>query len=188
MQLQTDLADRVLRFDGISIFHPDSIAAALSRGVPPSKIRVTEINEDVELFNQNVVPEDQLLAVSAEPVNIKMSWQLPKKYQDLDLNDYVTTVFMERSQELGFGLEPSEIMRLQRAGHRLDAELNEIKKRGMVEFTKTVIYILDTFREQGIVWGVGRGSSCASYVLFVLGLHVVDCLKYNVPMEEFFHD
>ena len=58
----------------------------------------------------------------------------------------------------------------------------------MTEFVKTVIFIVDTFKEAGIVWGVGRGSSCASYILFLLGLHLVDPIKFDISMDEFFHD
>ena len=47
-------------------------------------------------------------------------------------------------------------------------------------------YIIDTLRENNVVWGVGRGSSVASYVLFLLGVHKIDSVKYNLPLEEFF--
>jgi DNA polymerase III alpha subunit len=45
--------------------------------------------------------------------------------------------------------------------------------------------MVDTFREEKIVWGVGRGSSVASYVLYLLGVHKVDSLKYNLNVDEF---
>lgn len=41
------------------------------------------------------------------------------------------------------------------------------------------------FEQDGIVWGVGRGSSCASYILFLLGIHNVNSLLYNIPFDEF---
>jgi DNA polymerase III alpha subunit len=40
-------------------------------------------------------------------------------------------------------------------------------------------------RANNIVWGVGRGSSVASYVLFLIGIHKVDSLYYDLPIEEF---
>jgi DNA polymerase III alpha subunit len=33
---------------------------------------------------------------------------------------------------------------------------------------------------------VGRGSSVASYVLFLIGVHKIDPIKYELPIEEFF--
>jgi DNA polymerase III alpha subunit len=47
-------------------------------------------------------------------------------------------------------------------------------------------YIVDTLRANNIVWGVGRGSSVASYVLHLIGVHKIDSIKYNIPIEEFF--
>jgi DNA polymerase III alpha subunit len=47
-------------------------------------------------------------------------------------------------------------------------------------------YVVDTLRENNIVWGVGRGSSVASYVLHLIGVHKIDSIKYNIPIEEFF--
>jgi DNA polymerase III alpha subunit len=47
-------------------------------------------------------------------------------------------------------------------------------------------YIVDTLRANNIVWGVGRGSSVASYVLFIIGVHKIDSVKYKLPINEFF--
>jgi DNA polymerase III alpha subunit len=40
-------------------------------------------------------------------------------------------------------------------------------------------------RKNSLVWGVGRGSSVASYVLFLIGIHKIDSIKYNLNIEEF---
>jgi len=47
-------------------------------------------------------------------------------------------------------------------------------------------YIVDTLRKHNILWGVGRGSSVASYTLFLMGVHHIDSIKYNIPVNEFF--
>jgi DNA polymerase III alpha subunit len=49
-------------------------------------------------------------------------------------------------------------------------------------------YIVDTLRANNVVWGVGRGSSVASYVLHIIGVHKIDPIKYNIPIEEFFKE
>jgi DNA polymerase III alpha subunit len=56
----------------------------------------------------------------------------------------------------------------------------------MIPMLKTMKYIVDTLRANNIVWGVGRGSSVASYVLHIIGVHKIDPIKYNIPIEEFF--
>jgi Bacterial DNA polymerase III alpha NTPase domain len=182
-KLETELKDRVLRFDGVSIVHPDSVASALARGLRPSDLRVTELTEEVQLFNDNVVGADQLFVVGPEPINIPMVWQLPDSYKNLDVQERVFDEFFKRLPSLKYTPEQEDI-----AVRRLADEVTEVETRGMMDFMRTIVYVLDTFRTKNIVWGVGRGSSCACYVLFVLGLHVVDCVRYEVPMNEFFHD
>lgn len=182
-KLETELNDRILRFDGVSIVAPSIVSKVLSSGIPISKLRVTEDTAEVRLFNGQVPEADQLKVATVEPINIDMAWQLPKEYANMDLAGEIARRFINRLPELAY----TEDQDLQ-AAHRVMAETDEICKRGMVEFTKTVIYVIDEFKKQGVVWGVGRGSSCASYVLFILGLHVVDCIKLDVPMSEFFHD
>ena len=56
----------------------------------------------------------------------------------------------------------------------------------MILMLKTMKYIVDTLRTNNVVWGVGRGSSVASYVLHIIGVHKIDSVKYNLPIEEFF--
>jgi len=48
-----------------------------------------------------------------------------------------------------------------------------------------LIYVLDVMREKKVIWGVGRGSSCSSYLLYLLGLHEVDPVKYDVEFTDF---
>jgi DNA polymerase III alpha subunit len=56
----------------------------------------------------------------------------------------------------------------------------------MYDVLHAMKYIVDTLRANNVVWGVGRGSSVASYVLHLIGVHKVDSIKYNIPIEEFF--
>jgi len=50
---------------------------------------------------------------------------------------------------------------------------------------KFMIYFVANMRKNNIVWGVGRGSSVASYVLYLIGIHKIDSLKYNLDVGEF---
>jgi DNA polymerase III alpha subunit len=69
---------------------------------------------------------------------------------------------------------------------RVSLELELFIKNNMYEVLHAMKYIVDTLRENNVVWGVGRGSSVASYVLYLIGVHKVDSIKYNLPIEEFF--
>ena len=56
----------------------------------------------------------------------------------------------------------------------------------MIPVLKTMKYVVDTLRANNVVWGVGRGSSVSSYVLFIIGVHKIDSVKYKLPINEFF--
>ena len=69
---------------------------------------------------------------------------------------------------------------------RVNLELELFIKNGIYDVLHVMKYIVDTLRENNIVWGVGRGSSVASYVLYIIGVHKIDSIKYNLPIDEFF--
>lgn len=71
---------------------------------------------------------------------------------------------------------------------RVSQELELYIKHGMFDLLYVMKYIVDTLRANNVIWGVGRGSSVASYVLFLIGVHKIDSIKYNLPIEEFFKE
>ena len=180
--LKSQLKDRQLRFDGVSEIEPDQLARFLLLGIPPSKLRISADTPEMDEFNAQVSEADQLKLAVDEAVNLDMAWQLPEKYQKLDLEEYMATAF-ESYCPASYTPEQIEL-----AIDRISFELHEVEARGMVEFMQTVIYIIDQLRKHDIVWGVGRGSSCASYLMFLIGLHVVDCVTMDVSPLEFFHE
>ena len=68
---------------------------------------------------------------------------------------------------------------------RCAEELIEFKKRDMNNLLRYMIYLVDFMRENNIVWGVGRGSSVASYVLYLIGVHKIDSIQYGLDWREF---
>jgi DNA polymerase III alpha subunit len=103
---------------------------------------------------------------------------IPEKYLAIDLREHV------------FGklrTIPMTATEMMVAQNRVERELEEIEKRKIEYLFKTIIYVVDVFTEKKVVFGVGRGSSCACYILYLLGLNLVNPLKYNIPVEEFFH-
>jgi DNA polymerase III alpha subunit len=95
-------------------------------------------------------------------------WFIPYEYQNIDIEEFLVNQCPSQNY------------------HRLIAELDLYKQHEMIPVLKTMKYIVDTLESKGIVWGVGRGSSVASYVLFLMGVHSIDSVKYNLPIEEFF--
>jgi DNA polymerase III alpha subunit len=68
---------------------------------------------------------------------------------------------------------------------RVNTELELYIKHNMIELLHYLKYLVDLMREKKIVWGVGRGSSVASYVLYLIGVHKIDSIKYNLDIGEF---
>jgi DNA polymerase III alpha subunit len=68
---------------------------------------------------------------------------------------------------------------------RTEAELVEFDQRGMYPLLQYMIYLVDFMRENNIVWGVGRGSSVASYVLYLIGIHRINSIHFDLDWHEF---
>jgi len=68
---------------------------------------------------------------------------------------------------------------------RVDQELLLFVQHGMFDLLFYLKYLVDTMRKNNIVWGVGRGSSVASYVLYLIGVHKINSIRYNLDIAEF---
>jgi DNA polymerase III alpha subunit len=70
---------------------------------------------------------------------------------------------------------------LQRCGQ----ELLLFQERNLFDLLRYLKYLVDTLRANCMIWGVGRGSSVASYVLYLLGVHRIDSMFYDLDAREF---
>ena len=95
-------------------------------------------------------------------------WHMPAQYQQLDIAQHVLSL-CETGAEL------------QRCGQ----ELLLYQERNLFPLLQYLAYLVDVMRDNHVIWGVGRGSSVASYVLYKLGVHRIDSLYYDLSVEEF---
>ena len=95
-------------------------------------------------------------------------WFIPDAYRDMDIAQFVLDQCNGDAE-------------LQRAG----AELLLFQERNLFPLLRYLKYLVDTMRQNGVVWGVGRGSSVASFVLFLIGIHRINSLYYDLSIEEF---
>ena len=100
----------------------------------------------------------------------KDNWFMPNEYKNMDIESFLVDQCPKENYD------------------RLVLELKEYQRRDLISLLRQMKYIVDTLRDNNIIWGVGRGSSVASYVLFLLGVHKIDSVKYNLPIEEFFKE
>ena len=96
------------------------------------------------------------------------SWNTPEIYKNIDLEEWLLNKCCN-------DVEKARILK----------ELNMYEERNLFPLLKHLIYLIDHFRKNNIVWGVGRGSSVASYVLYKIGVHKVNSIKYNLDITEF---
>jgi hypothetical protein len=96
------------------------------------------------------------------------NWHMPSEYKQLDIAAYI----------LGLCTTETE---LQRCG----AELLLYQERNLFDLLKYLKYLVDVMKQHNVIWGVGRGSSVASYVLYKLGVHRIDSVFYNLDIHEF---
>lgn len=98
-------------------------------------------------------------------------WLIPKKYRNIDIVDYLSARCKNDEEK-----------------QRLILELNEFVERGQEMIIYLMIYLVDVMREHNVVWGVGRGSSVACFVLYLIGINKVNPLDYDIDYREFFKE
>lgn len=67
---------------------------------------------------------------------------------------------------------------------RISEEVEFFKKTGNIKFLLEVNDLIQEFKRNEVVWGVGRGSGSASYVLYLMEVHDIDPIKYDIPFYE----
>ena len=96
------------------------------------------------------------------------NWNMPEEYRTYDIIDWLYCKCSTIEQK-----------------NRVTEELTAFAERDMILLLKWLKYFVDTCEKEGVVWGIGRGSSVASYVLYLIGVHSVDSIKYNLDWQEF---
>ena len=68
---------------------------------------------------------------------------------------------------------------------RVRYELELYEDRGLIIALNFLRYLERICDNNDIVLGVGRGSSVSSYCLYLLGIHRVNSIKYDLDIKEF---
>jgi len=141
-----------------------------------TKVNITEVQKFNEAVESLYIDTEKLAQYTEPNVSVEefdnqyqQNWHMPQQYKDLDIAKYLLDLCSNDAE-------------LQRVGH----ELLEYQKIDFFDALRFLKYFVDTMRENNVVWGVGRGSSVASHVLYLLGVHKIDSLKYNLDPDEFF--
>ena len=153
------------------------------------KCHIVLCDEDDDIDKFNAAMQDQHLPELTKYIALDVDqktfdgvcqgeWFMPEEYKNLDIAQWLYAKVMENLQTVQPCLQSKEWIRAKE-------ELDEFLNRDMGDLLRYMVYLVDFMRENDIVWGVGRGSSVASYVLYLIGVHRIDSIRYNLDWREF---
>jgi DNA polymerase III alpha subunit len=132
--------------------------------------KVIKFSDYLEIENIPKLDVIQPLSLTIEEYDLinQENWYIPESYKIFDIAQWV----LEQCKE---------DYELQRVGE----ELLLYQERDLFPLLRYCKYLVDTMKEHNVVWGVGRGSSVASYVLYLIGVHRINSLHYDLSIDEF---
>lgn len=165
---------------GEIVLNQDDVVDLLMQGVDLNELKRIVVDKTVDIetmayFVENVpdfIPEtpneNGTMSVPDYDALLQQNWHMPDSYKDLDIAAHLLDLCKSEAE-------------LQRVGD----ELLLFQERNMFDLLRYLKYLVDTLRENHVIWGVGRGSSVASYVLYLLGVHRIDSMFYDLDPREF---
>ena len=96
------------------------------------------------------------------------NWHMPVSYAQLDVKKYLLDKCNTEEER-----------------DRVLIEYELFEQKGFTKVLQFLIYFVDTLRANNVIWGVGRGSSVSSFCLFLIGVHKINPLLYNLDHREF---
>lgn len=163
----------------VSLSEPE-IFEALYNGQLDSLEKIFVDSPDaIEQFNrareENTDHISKLTALPALDISVaefdqqqQAKWFIPDEYKNFDIAQWLL-----------------EQCKTDQERDRVVEELELFIQHNMIEVLQYLKYLVDTMRKNQVVWGVGRGSSVASYCLYLLGVHRVNSLKFDLDIKEF---
>ena len=162
---------------GFPVFNSQDIFDIIYQGNSDKIFELfVESSDEIHQFNNLSdlkLSEYTTTELSADEVSkvdqaLQDNWFMPAEYKNMDILQYLK----DKCQT------PDQL-------ERVYSEYTEYENRGMLSLLKFLVFLVNTMRENNIVWGVGRGSSVASYILYLIGIHRIDSIKYNLDFYEF---
>lgn len=154
--------------DLIDLIYKDQLNV-LSQVYCDNTVNITKLSEVANIQLQHIDSKIyENMSVEDFDQNCQKNWFMPDEYKKLDIVQWILEQCRNDNE-------------LTRAGE----ELVEFQQRNMLPLLQWLKYLVDTCRANNIVWGVGRGSSVSSFVLFLIGVHKIDPIKYDLDWRDF---
>ena len=163
---------------GLPIFdHQDAIDLIYQNRLAVLQDLQFESHKEIETFNHSVtitgvgeplrVYTNMLVDVKEFDQLLQSEWFMPNDAKNFDIESHIISITPVGSEQ------------------RVQEELAAFKQHGYLNLLKFLHYLVQNMRANSILWGVGRGSSVASYVLYLLGVHRIDSIQYGLDWREF---
>jgi DNA polymerase III alpha subunit len=182
----------LLKTDNLGIprfTNKDLINMIYSGNIDKCHVVLCEPSDEIEQFNAAMSEQGLPTLSKYIPLDVdkasfdsacQSEWFMPDEYKSLDISVCIIQKLMNK---LGT-VEAYEIQKTVEY-QRVVEEMHAFQEHGMEDLLKYMIYLVDFMRQNEIVWGVGRGSSVASYVLYLIGVHRIDSIQYGLDWREF---
>jgi DNA polymerase III alpha subunit len=165
--------------NGEIIFSEEDLCDLLMQGRDITTMKDVIVDRYVDLESAVMILEDIPTFIryndlaESEPTKdfdhrCQANWHMPPHYKDLDIAEHVLNLCKTDAE-------------LQRVGE----ELLLYQERNLFNLLRYLHYLADVMKDNQVIWGVGRGSSVASYVLYLLGVHRINSMFYDLDPHEF---
>jgi DNA polymerase III alpha subunit len=151
-------------FDALYLGHQSVLPNILAE----QTIEIANLEKFAEFKFATLDPLICNLSIEEYDKQLQADWFMPPEYYTIDIEMYCIS-------RCKLDIEKSRVLE----------ELAEYKTRGMQPLLQWLIYFVDTCKKDKIVWGVGRGSSVSSFVLYLLEVHKIHSIKYNLDWRDF---
>lgn len=142
--------------------------SAISNMTVEDTFEFSQLSKIAEITFATIDPTLLTLSVEEYDNFNQNQWFMPDEYYNFDVYTYCISKCQSLTEQ-----------------ERVIAELTEFNNRNMIKLLQWLKYFVDTCIAEQIVWGVGRGSSVSSFVLFLLNVHKINSLKYNLDWQDF---
>lgn len=163
---------------GQAILSSDNLRDLLLQGKNIGHLNVV-FDEEISLFekHQSDLISDTITFLDAPAEDLSFDdfhhktaneWIFPKIYQQIDVKSWLL-----------------EKCKTQEEIDRVNLEYTLFEERDLIMLLRLFIFLVDYMRKNKHLWGVGRGSSVSSYILYLVGIHRIDSIKYGFDIRDF---
>jgi hypothetical protein len=175
---------------GVPCFtNKDLIDMIYSGHIDKCHVVLCEPSADIDQFNAAMEAQGFPLLSTYIPLDVdqqtfdnvcQSEWFMPNEYKNIDVYAFLVERLYDKLQ-----IDRNQPLQDRVEFLRLTDELTAFKQHGMENLLRYMIYLVNFMREHKIIWGVGRGSSVASYILYLLDVHRIDSIQYDLDWREF---